>query len=90
MTDEIRAELTEMMVTRWVDGAVPALGGLTPRQAADDPTRRGDLVKLLEGFAHDEAERPLLGEQWMAGPPASRLAAELGIRLGPQMPRLRP
>lgn len=38
---------------RWVDESVPALGGVTPRQAADDPTRRGDLERLLAEF--DEA-----------------------------------
>lgn len=32
---------------RWCDERVPALGGLTPRQAADDPTRRADLLALL-------------------------------------------
>lgn len=31
----------------WLDLPVPALSGLTPRQAADDPTRRDDLVRLL-------------------------------------------
>ncbi len=35
---------------RWVDESVPALGGLTPRQAADDPTRREELVALLHDF----------------------------------------
>ena len=32
---------------RWVDERVPALGGLTPRQAAADPTRREQLRALL-------------------------------------------
>jgi len=31
----------------WVDESIPALGGLTPRQAALDPTRREDLERLL-------------------------------------------
>ena len=31
----------------WVDESIPALGGLTPRQALDDPTRREDLLALL-------------------------------------------
>lgn len=35
---------------RWVDESVPALGGLTPRQAAADPTRREQLVALLHEF----------------------------------------
>jgi hypothetical protein len=31
----------------WVDESIPALGGLTPRQALVDPTRREDLLALL-------------------------------------------
>jgi hypothetical protein len=34
----------------WCDEPVPALGGVTPRQAAADPTRRGDLIALLNSF----------------------------------------
>jgi hypothetical protein len=33
--------------SEWVDESIPALGGLTPRQALDDPTRREDLLALL-------------------------------------------
>ena len=29
---------------------LPALAGLTPRQAAGDPTRREDLLRLLRSF----------------------------------------
>jgi hypothetical protein len=36
--------------TKWLDEPIPALRGHTPRQAADDPTRRGDLIKLLDSF----------------------------------------
>ena len=35
---------------RWIDESVPALAGLTPRQAAADPTRREDLLALLHEF----------------------------------------
>jgi len=35
---------------RWVDEPVPALEGLTPRQAAADPTRRKELLALLHEF----------------------------------------
>jgi hypothetical protein len=40
----------------WVREHVPALGGLTPLQAADDPTRREDLIALLNEF-EDREER---------------------------------
>lgn len=34
----------------WLDESIPALSGVTPRQAAADPSRREDLVRLLAGF----------------------------------------
>jgi hypothetical protein len=35
---------------RWCDESVPALGGLTPRQALDVPVARDDLIALLDGM----------------------------------------
>ncbi len=35
---------------QWLDQPIPALAGRTPRQAAADPTRRGDLIRLLDCF----------------------------------------
>ncbi|WP_298339567.1 SEC-C metal-binding domain-containing protein [Ferrimicrobium sp.] len=36
----------------WLDESIPALHGLTPRQAAQDPSRREELVALLNEFDH--------------------------------------
>ena len=36
--------------TNWLDESIPALDGHTPRQAAADPTRRADLIRLLDCF----------------------------------------
>lgn len=50
---ELAALLNEFVrdyETKWLDEPIPALDGHTPRQAADDPTRRGDLIKLLDTF----------------------------------------
>lgn len=50
---ELLAHLTEYVAQferSWLDESIPALGGVTPREAADDPTRRGDLVALLDSF----------------------------------------
>jgi hypothetical protein len=58
--------------TRWLDEPIPALDGHTPRQAADDPTRRADLIKLLDTFPAGEAAR--------VGMDADRLRAALGLR----------
>lgn len=35
---------------KWLDEPIPALAGHTPRQAAADPTRRDDLIRLLDSF----------------------------------------
>ena len=42
--------------TRWVDLPIPALDGLTPRQAANDAAYRGRLEDLLKDFEHHERE----------------------------------
>jgi hypothetical protein len=40
----------EAMELRWINESVPALGGLTPRQAAEDPTRVEQVVRLINSF----------------------------------------
>ncbi|ART68354.1 hypothetical protein BTO20_06975 [Mycobacterium dioxanotrophicus] len=57
--------------TKWLDQPIPALNGHTPRQAADDPTRRGDLIKLLDSFPVDGAAR--------GGMDVGRLRLALGL-----------
>ena len=50
---EVRAAVTDHIrdyETRWLDLTIPALDGLTPREAASDPTRRDDLIRLLATF----------------------------------------
>ena len=54
----------------WLDEPIPALDGYPPRQAADDPTRRGDLIALLDTF-------PVL--EGAVGMDAERLRAALGL-----------
>lgn len=54
----------------WLDLPVPALSGLTPRQAADDPTRRDDLVRLLASFGDADGPTDMS---------ARRLRAALGL-----------
>lgn len=56
---------------RWLDESIPALDGVTPRQAADDPTRREDLIKLLNTFPSGVAAG--------RGMDADRLRAALGL-----------
>ena len=47
---EIVAQVIREKEVAWLDESIPALGGLTPREAADDPTRREDLLALLVEF----------------------------------------
>lgn len=55
---------------KWLDESIPALDGHTPRQAADDPTRRPDLIRLLDSFPADAGRH---------GMNADRLRAALGL-----------
>ena len=71
---EIRAALEEYIRTyeeNWLDDQIPALAGLTPREAAADPTRRQDLIALLASFDRDEEEPGMMS--------AKRLRAALGL-----------
>ena len=52
----IAAALQEMARTyeaAWLDEPIPALAGHTPRECANDPTRRPDLIRLLDSFPQD-------------------------------------
>jgi tetratricopeptide (TPR) repeat protein len=41
---------------RWLDQPIPALAGHTPRQAAADPTRREDLIRLIDTLPNNPDE----------------------------------
>jgi hypothetical protein len=47
---EAMGQIQQQMEDRWMDEPVPALAGLTPREAAADPTRREQLERLLASF----------------------------------------
>ena len=71
---QVRAMLDEFVQRYeqvWLDEAVPALDGLTPREAAADPTRRPDLIRLIDTFAPDEGQPGLMSP--------ARLRAALGL-----------
>ena len=60
MPDEVRRVVENMVrqqEQQWVDAPVPALGGLTPRQALDDPTRFEDLLALVTEFERRGAQQ---------------------------------
>ena len=47
---EVIDQICDQLERRWCEESVPALGGVTPRQAAEDPTRRGELTRLIASF----------------------------------------
>jgi hypothetical protein len=70
---EIAAALDEHIrgyEQQWLDEAIPALGGHTPRECAADPTRRDDLIRLLDSFPQEEQP---------GGMSARRLREALGL-----------
>jgi hypothetical protein len=54
----IARELKERHMQGWVDESIPALGGLTPREAAASPKGRKALELLLREFEHHEGRLP--------------------------------
>ena len=57
--------------TAWLDEAIPALSGHTPRACAQDPTRRDDLIRLLDSFGPDTGAPGIMS--------TDRLRAALGL-----------
>jgi hypothetical protein len=57
---EVIAELEERMIRHWLDESIPALGGLTPREAAKTPEGRALLADLFDYMAHDQGRRAML------------------------------
>ena len=66
-------DIQDHLEQRWMSEPVPALGGLTPREAAADPTRRQELERLLATFPAPEP-----GGGWLGLRP-ERLRRELGL-----------
>ena len=48
----------ERQMAGWIDEPIPALGALTPRQAAASPKARPKLATLLKEFVQHEARLP--------------------------------
>lgn len=75
---DLPPELIEQIVRgqeeEWLSEPVPALGGRTPRQAAEDPSVRGELEALLDDFewADRRSANPLTMD-------VARLRRELGL-----------
>jgi hypothetical protein len=55
---EVVAEIEEQMLRRWIDESVPALGGLTPREAVKTPEGRQQVLELLEYIGQMQKRTP--------------------------------
>ena len=64
-------EMARTYETAWLDEPIPALAGHTPRECANDPTRRPDLIRLLDSFPQNT------GRPGTMSP--ARLRAALGL-----------
>jgi hypothetical protein len=51
-------EMLDRHYRDWVDQPVPALGGLSPREAAKAPARRRAVTELIEGIGANSARLP--------------------------------
>jgi len=62
----------------WPDRALPALAGLTPRQAARDPEQREQLIALLKMMENGDGElrKRAEGRPWFD---FSKIKAELHV-----------
>ncbi len=74
LPQEVVEEIVRQQEQRWLGEQVPALAGHTPREAAQDPVLRQELVALLDDFEWTARRTP--GALTMSVP---RLRRELGI-----------
>jgi len=55
---EMIAEIEEKMLRQWIDDSIPALGGLTPRQAVRTPEGRQQVLELIEHAGRMQRKMP--------------------------------
>ena len=55
---EFIAEIEDKMLRQWIDDSIPALGGLTPREAAKTPEGRRQVLALIDRAVQMQAMMP--------------------------------
>jgi hypothetical protein len=55
---EVIAELEEKMLRQWIDDSIPALGGMTPREAIKTPEGRQQVLELIEHAGQMQKRMP--------------------------------
>jgi hypothetical protein len=74
---EAERKIRDHFTARWLETEIPALDGLTPRQAAADPQARAKLAELLKQFEYMDA-----GQDGPHTMDIARLRRELGMEEG--------
>jgi hypothetical protein len=77
---EIEEKISRKFSAEWPDQSLPALDGLTPRQAAADPAARKKLEALLKGMEVHNARMEAAGERPVMD--AAGIRRELGMAAG--------
>ena len=74
ISHDVMAMLGASAEQRWLTESIPALDGMTPRAAADDPVMRPRLIALLDDFTWQErnSSHPAVMQ-------AARLRSALGL-----------
>ena len=83
---EVRRQLQQRFEARWCEEQVPALGGITPREAAADPSRRETLERLLAEMERANLASARGGRNYASGALArnARPAVEAALSSGAQ------
>ena len=68
------AALLRQHEDRWLSERIPALGGLTPREAAAEPAAREELIALLDDFEWQDRQTPNAFSM-----DVNRIRSELGL-----------
>ncbi|MBN1440205.1 MAG: hypothetical protein JW929_12425 [Anaerolineales bacterium] len=74
---EIEEKMRHKFSAEWPDQSIPALDGLTPRQAAADPEARSKLEALLKGMEVQNARMEAAGKRAVMD--AAGIRRELGM-----------
>ena len=75
---EAIADLEERMLRQWIDESIPALGGMTPREAVRTPEGRQRVLDLLDYIERQQASHP--PPPGMLSPDYRKVKKMLGLR----------
>ena len=74
---ELVAEIEEKMLRQWIDDSIPALDGLTPREAVKTPEGRRQVLELIEHAGR--MQKRMLKTPGMFAPDYRKVKKMLGL-----------